>query len=246
MNQFNRLRYYRDTSYRKRMMRCLGASCLFFLIAGHYGPQKLIPEAFRSDEMAVLGENKIADDLITSDLRIQKIYEFAAHRIAEGAMQCVEYVIEDEITGIEGPNPRPSVHIGEIVLLTPPAVAHEKPATPPPTIELDFNLNENQDLQDSAVESSHSSEFGIIEMFKPEYPDESLDSYTQGLIVFRIVVNPSGSVDSVEMLENHTDRHCEIASRMALREWVFKPIKVDGSPVWFSVTVPFRFEIIGG
>ena len=236
-------RLERDNRYRQRLMRCYLLSLTLVAITAFVTPPSCVPPALRPEKFARIGENNDAEFLIASAFTLAEQERFISRRIAEGAMVFVDFTIEDEIE--EGPDAggRPVVKIGEITPFQRPKTTEELPDSPPPEVDLEFELTSDFSIVNTSRESSQSSEFGILELFRPNYPARSIYNDIEGIILLRVLVNPNGEVTRVETIENDTDNHCETAAREALREWIFKPILHEGRPIWFRVVVPFQFEI---
>jgi TonB family protein len=236
-------RLARDDRYRLRLWRCYILSCSVFAAAAFTVPPSCVPPAFQSEKLAKIGEAKIAEYLATTEFPTAEQEAFISRRIAEGALIYIEITVEDEVE--EGPaeGGRPIVRIGEITPIQPPKITEEIPETPPPTIEVEFELSHDFSMVNRSRESSQTSEFGILELYRPDYPATSIFHNIEGTIVLRVLVNPSGLVKGIDTLENETDVHCETAAREAIKEWIFKPIYRDGQPIWFRVLVPIQFEL---
>lgn len=184
--------------------------------------------------------------VITDDNRLLgEIEAVAARRVARGATRLVEYVVTDEdISGEQtqttiAPSPEPvaatthpggpTVSIGELVPYDPPKV--------------EFELDENLAVRSTSRPSARSQELSILTLVRPDYPEVSLFAEVEGLVRLRATVNPEGKVISVVILSNEADLHCGEAALVALYDWRFKPVEINGEAVEFSVVVPFRFTI---
>lgn len=236
-------RLERDDRYQLRLLRCYVLSCSVFAAMALTVPPSCVPAAFQTDKMAKLGNEKIAEFLATTEYPTALQEEFIARRIAEGALVFIELEIEDEIEDGPAPGGRMVVRIGEITPYEPPQLTSEIPETPPPTVDVEFELSPDFSMVNRSRESSQTSEFGILELYRPIYPPKSLYNNIEGIVLMRVLVSPSGAVKSIETVTNKTDVHCETAAREALKEWIFKPIHRDGQAIWFRVLVPVQFEI---
>ncbi len=77
----------------------------------------------------------------------------------------------------------------------------------------------------------------------PEYPLEARQKGWEGLVIFKVLVDPSGRPLK---LEKEKSSGYEILDRSALRTiktWRFRPAQIGALPVESSVRIPIRFEL---
>lgn len=88
-----------------------------------------------------------------------------------------------------------------------------------------------------------SDEIVITRFVPPVYPQASLDSGVEGVVVFRLHVTKQGTVSRAWLLNSEVDPACEMAADAALSQWVFRPYLVDGRPTDILIDQRVRFQI---
>jgi TonB family protein len=79
-----------------------------------------------------------------------------------------------------------------------------------------------------------------VKLTKPKYPVEALRGFRDGRVLVMVVVDTSGRVSDVEILES-TPGFGESALACA-RSWVFKPALKNGQAVRTVVTGPISYD----
>ena len=84
----------------------------------------------------------------------------------------------------------------------------------------------------------------VTRRVEPVYPAASRRLGEEGTAMFRVLVNPSGRPESVEMLKSSGHPRLDQAALEAIRKWMFNPAKQNGQAVqsWTRVQVAFRLE----
>ena len=77
----------------------------------------------------------------------------------------------------------------------------------------------------------------------PIYPDQALQSRTQGDVVFTILVGEGGKIISAGVVEG--DPLLVAASTDALRDFRFRPYLLNGVPIQVESQLAFRFSVHG-
>ncbi len=84
----------------------------------------------------------------------------------------------------------------------------------------------------------------LLKTLRPKYPDEAFRKRRNGKVLVMAVVDASGRVLDVEILES--SEGFEAAALDCVRGWKFKPAAKDGKPVGTVVTAPVNFTIMDG
>jgi len=78
----------------------------------------------------------------------------------------------------------------------------------------------------------------------PPYPSLARRAGEQGRVVLRVLVNPSGKADEVEIRTSSGHRRLDESARDTVRRWRFVPAKRGDEPVpaWVLIPISFRLE----
>jgi TonB family protein len=117
---------------------------------------------------------------------------------------------------------------------------HQRGEASVPVLE----LGEDWAIRASSEPSSRSRQFVIHKLVRPEYPVDAILHGIEGLVRVQAWIDTEGAVRSVEILDSEVDASCELETRRAMLLWRFRPYRVGGKPVEFSVIVPFRFRLM--
>ena len=77
----------------------------------------------------------------------------------------------------------------------------------------------------------------------PSYPPLAKQLNIEGRAVIRILVNPSGTPDQVELAQSSGSAVLDRAALNAVRRWIFIPARQGTTPVAAWVEVPIRFHL---
>jgi protein TonB len=75
---------------------------------------------------------------------------------------------------------------------------------------------------------------------EPEYPPLAVKAHIQGIVILEATVNEDGTVADVRLLRSANpllDREAELA----LRQWRYSPLDLNGTRVPFVLTVTLSF-----
>ncbi len=110
------------------------------------------------------------------------------------------------------------------VVATPPPVAAEAPV-PVPVTQPIFSA----DYLDNPA---------------PAYPARSRRSGEQGRVILRVLVNPGGTADEVQVRTSSGHARLDDSARETVRRWKFVPAKRGAEPVaaWVLIPISFRLE----
>jgi TonB family protein len=76
---------------------------------------------------------------------------------------------------------------------------------------------------------------------EPSYPKLATLTRTQGSVVMQAVISKEGTVEEVHVIKGH--RLLRGAAKSAVRNWRYRPYKVDGVPVEVATTVSVDFNL---
>ena len=103
------------------------------------------------------------------------------------------------------------------------------------TLELDTSLEPlNEDTQDGALifrEDAVDKASRAISRVPPHYPRFARTQKIEGHVVFRIIINTEGLVESTEVLESHPKGIFDASAERAIAQFRYTPARVDGQPV---------------
>lgn len=83
-----------------------------------------------------------------------------------------------------------------------------------------------------------------VENPPPAYPALSRRLGEQGRVILRVLVNPAGSADDVQVRSSSGHPRLDAAARDTVRGWKFVPARRGGQPVaaWVLIPISFRLE----
>lgn len=85
---------------------------------------------------------------------------------------------------------------------------------------------------------------GIVQKVLPDYPDWARKTGVHGSAVYRVLIQPSGTVGDVVTMSSTIDPKLAINGAQALRRWVFTPVLRNGEPqeTWVKITVQYQLN----
>lgn len=86
-------------------------------------------------------------------------------------------------------------------------------------------------------------ERNLIAMVDPLYPPLALQARIQGVVRFNVVIGKDGHVSNVQLVSGHP--LLVAAAQDALRQWVYKPTLLNGSPVEVATQADVNFTLAG-
>jgi len=82
----------------------------------------------------------------------------------------------------------------------------------------------------------------LVRRIEPEYPPLAVKAHIQGVVIMEAIVNEEGAVQNVRLLRSANpllDREAEIA----LKQWRYSPLVLNGIRVPFILTVTLSFHL---
>jgi len=86
---------------------------------------------------------------------------------------------------------------------------------------------------------------GLINRVPPIYPYAARRRGLEGWVAIRLMVDQSGRVEKVEILQAEPEKVFEAAVIRAARQWRFRPARQQGRPVAAAYRTVVRFELKG-
>jgi len=90
--------------------------------------------------------------------------------------------------------------------------------------------------------SNADQEKRLTKRVNPKYPKEAFDAKLTGMINLEIVIDKEGKVSSVRTLGKGEDLLIKAATD-AVKQWTYKPYKVDGKAVEVVTIVTINFKV---
>jgi TonB family protein len=81
----------------------------------------------------------------------------------------------------------------------------------------------------------------LVSSPKPSYPTLASLTRTQGNVVMQAVISKDGTVEELHVIKGH--RLLRGAAKNAVRNWRYRPYKIDGVPVEVATTVSVDFSL---
>lgn len=129
---------------------------------------------------------------------------------------------------VETPSPSP------IIVPPPPQPAPVVVAPPPPVVT----------APPPPVVTAPIFAADYLDNPAPPYPSLARRAGEQGRVVLRVLVNPTGKADEVEIRTSSGHRRLDESARDTVRRWRFIPAKRGDAPVpaWVLIPISFRLE----
>ncbi len=90
--------------------------------------------------------------------------------------------------------------------------------------------------------SNAEQEKRLTKRVNPKYPKEAFDAKLTGMINLELVIDKEGKVSSVRVLGKGEDLLIKSATD-AVKQWTYKPYKVDGKAVEVVTIVTINFKV---
>jgi TonB family protein len=90
--------------------------------------------------------------------------------------------------------------------------------------------------------SAAEQEKRLTKRVNPKYPKEAFDAKLTGIITLETIIGTDGKVTSVRLIGKGEDLLVKSAMD-AVKQWLYKPYKVDGKPVAVMTMVTINFKV---
>lgn len=94
---------------------------------------------------------------------------------------------------------------------------------------------------DKGVELSSSAEGSLIHRVEPEYPEAALHQQVQGAVELEVHIGRDGAVEAVQIISGPPE--LAQASTDAVKQWRFKPRRVNGRSVPMQTKIRLNFRL---
>jgi protein TonB len=81
----------------------------------------------------------------------------------------------------------------------------------------------------------------LVERVNPEYPEIAMQAQIEGVVILEAVVDGRGRVESVKVLRGQP--LLNDAAVAAVRDWRYQPLRLNGQPTPFVLTVTVSFSL---
>jgi protein TonB len=81
----------------------------------------------------------------------------------------------------------------------------------------------------------------LVRRVNPEYPAVARQAQIEGVVILEAVVDGRGRVEDVKVLRGHP--LLDAAAMQAVREWRYEPLRLNGQPTPFVLTVTVSFRL---
>jgi TonB family protein len=97
----------------------------------------------------------------------------------------------------------------------------------------------------SRADVPYREDYVILKMVKPDYPPEAIRQGLEGYVIVELYVGTDGTVAEAWVRSAYGIESFEVASLEAVRQFLFKPITENGSPIpfWVSFLITFKQQI---
>ncbi len=149
--------------------------------------------------------------------------------------------------GVDRPiagSPRSSKKSAQIALRSPSVTKDSGTVVPLPTADtsdVSGDPDRVSDLNHPVDVSSGVMAANLVSAPKPSYPTLASLTRTQGSVVMRAMISKDGSVEHVQVIQGH--RLLRGAAKSAVRNWRYRPYKINGVPVDVATTVSVDFSL---
>ena len=89
--------------------------------------------------------------------------------------------------------------------------------------------------------SSATAEGSLLRRVEPEYPEQALAQRVQGAVLLEVRINPDGAVQEVKLVSGPP--LLAEAAIAAVRQWRFKPRRVNGRAVEMETRITLKFTL---
>ena len=166
-------------------------------------------------------------------------HSLPAHAVSSGSDSRVAPVREKKSAQIHftSPSPKSSFRAGPKVSPVAAAETSESTVSPDRTSRLSSEEGSNHLVNVSAG----VMEANLVSGPKPSYPVLASLAHMQGNVVLQAVISKDGTVEHLQVVQGH--RLLRGAAKNAVRNWRYRPYKVDGVPVEVATTVTVDFNL---
>ncbi|MGA8270327.1 MAG: TonB family protein [Candidatus Sulfotelmatobacter sp.] len=89
--------------------------------------------------------------------------------------------------------------------------------------------------------SSEAAQSSLVRRVEPQYPEQAITRHIQGPVLLDVRADRKGDVQDIKLVSG--DPILAEAAIAAVRQWQFKPPKVNGQPVEMQTKITLRFSL---
>ncbi len=138
-------------------------------------------------------------------------------------------------------SPRSSKKPAQVALRSAADDSETPPVMATDTSDVSGESDRVSDLNHPVDVSSGVMAANLVSAPKPSYPKLASLTRMQGNVVMRAVISKDGSVEHLEVIQGH--RLLRGAAKSAVRNWRYRPYKINGVPVVVATTVSVDFML---
>ena len=83
----------------------------------------------------------------------------------------------------------------------------------------------------------------VLTHVRPSYTEEALHTGIQGSVMLELIVRENGVPDTIRVVRSLDPGGLDVKAVEAVRQWRFRPGRIDGAPVDVLVTVMVNFHL---
>jgi TonB family protein len=95
----------------------------------------------------------------------------------------------------------------------------------------------------SHAATPYREDYVILKMVKPEYPTDALMNLQEGYVLVEAYIAVDGTVNEAYVRSVSGPASFENSSITAVKQFLFRPVRVDGKPISFWVSFLVRFQL---
>jgi TonB family protein len=95
----------------------------------------------------------------------------------------------------------------------------------------------------SHAAAPYREDYVILKMVKPDYPPDAVANMQEGYVLVEAYIGVDGTVNDVYVRSAAGPQSFETATLTAVRQFLFKPVRVGGKPISFWVSFLVRFQL---
>ncbi|MBD3178809.1 MAG: TonB family protein [Candidatus Latescibacteria bacterium] len=123
-------------------------------------------------------------------------------------------------------------------------IESEEKTVIPDEIELDPELYYRSYPSHTRV--PYSDDYVILNMVKPEYPEDALEKGIEGYVIIEVLIDEDGRVKEAWTRKVYGSESFREVSMDAIEKFLFRPKLKDGKPEPFWISFIFKFTFFGG
>jgi len=143
-----------------------------------------------------------------------------------------DYLLQWNVSGQSNSAVDEAISTLRSLAASPPSSLTEQPHSGPPDLPTQIRIPQvvSQGLK--------------IKDAKPIYPKEARQAHIQGTVTMNAVVSKEGDIVDLEVIDGPSE--LVVSAVNAVRQWKFRPYKLNGVPVAVKTTIMVNYQLVGG